>query len=317
MALLARLNLDPALLDEIDGRVPAAAVRALWQELPLACGDPELGLNLAAGAPDAALGIVAYLVLHAPTLEQGLVAAVRHASLLQDVALCFVEPVAPSGLRFVQAPLPGGPAPPRHAVEFAFARFVHMARRSTGVDVRPAFVRFAFPCPANILPHETLFRCPLLFDHPRNELELDAATLSLPQRAADAWLHALVEKHGQTLLERLGERPRFASEVAAALTIAVQRGRGDLGSVARALGLGERTLQRRLAREGVSFRALTEEVRRGLATEYLADGRISLSEIALVLGFSEQAAFQRAFLRWTGLTPGQYRRGKSARARLA
>lgn len=55
-ALLARWNIDPALLEEIDGRAPAAAVRGLWEELPIACGDPELGLNLAAGVPDAALG---------------------------------------------------------------------------------------------------------------------------------------------------------------------------------------------------------------------------------------------------------------------
>ncbi|HSY38976.1 MAG TPA: AraC family transcriptional regulator, partial [Polyangia bacterium] len=89
----------------------------------------------------------------------------------------------------------------------------------------------------------------------------------------------------------------------------------DLASVGRALALSKRTLQRRLGVEGVSFRALTDEVRRGLATEYLTDGRVSLSEIALLLGFSEQAAFQRAFLRWTGVTPGQYRRGERARAR--
>lgn len=309
--LLARWNLDPALLEEVDGRAPAAAVRALWEELPTACGDPELGLNLAAAVPDAALGIVAYLVLHAPTLGQGLVAAVRHARLLQDVADCFVEPVA-RGLRFVQAPLPNGPAPPRQAVEFAFARFVHLARRSTGLEVRPALVRFAFSRPADIHPHQALFACPLHFDHPRNELELDTATLDLPQRAADSWLRALIEKQAQALHERLGKRPRFAAAVRAALMIEMQKGQGDLASVGRALTLGKRTLQRGLHREGVSFRALTDEVRRGLAAQYLADGRISLAEIALLLGFSEQAAFQRAFLRWTGVTPGQYRRGERA-----
>ena len=316
-ALLARFNIAPALLDEIDGRAPAAAVRVLWEELPIACGDPELGINLAAAVPDAALGIVAYLVLHAPTLRQGLVAAVRHARLLQDVAACFVEPLGRSGLRFVQAPLPDGPAPPRQAVEFTFARFVHLARRSTGVEVRPAFVRFAFPRPASVHAHQALFQCPLRFEHVRNELELDAATLDLPQRAADSWLRALVEKQAQALHERLGERTQFAAAVARALTIEIQKGRGDLASVGHALALSKRTLQRRLDQEGVSFRALTDEVRRGLAAQHLTEGRLSLSEIALLLGFSEQAAFQRAFLRWTGVTPGQFRRRELERARLA
>lgn len=139
--------------------------------------------------------------------------------------------------------------------------------------------------------------------------------MGLPQRAADAWLRTLVEKHGQALLARLGQRPRFAAEVTAALSVELQKGRGDLASVGRALALSKRTVQRRLDQEGVSFRALIDEVRRGLATQYLADGRVSLSGIALLLGFSEQAAFQRAFLRWTGVTPGQFRRGERAQAR--
>jgi AraC-like DNA-binding protein len=320
-ALLGRFGLAPTLLEDIDGRVPAAAVRALWEDLPAACNDPELGLNLAAGAPDAALGLVAYLVLHAPTLGQGFVAAVRYASLLQDVAACSVEPVggrtsAPAarrGLIFAQTPPPGGPAPPRHAVEFAFARSLHMARRSTGVEVRPACVRFAFPRPADTRAHQALFQSPLVFGHARNELELDAASLRLPQRAADPWLRDLVEKHGRALLDRLGERTRLAGQVTAALRVGIQRGEVDLASVARALAVGERTLQRRLAEEGIRFRALADEARRALACQYLGDGSVGLSEIALMLGFSEQAAFQRAFLRWTGLTPGQYRRGAPAR----
>jgi len=93
--LLARWNIDPALLEEIDGRVPASAVRALWEELPLACGDPELGLNLAASAPDAALGIVAYLILHAPTLGQGLTAA-------KTKECCWLKPVLVGQFEFVE-----------------------------------------------------------------------------------------------------------------------------------------------------------------------------------------------------------------------
>ncbi len=311
--LLSRFGLAPAALQDPDGRVPASIVRALWEELPTACGDPDFGLTLAAGAPDAALGVVAYVVQHAPTLGRGFAAAVTYARLLQDVAACFVEPGSATGsLRFVQAPLPGGPVPPRHAVEFGFARAILMARRSTGVDVAPVRVRFAFARPSDTSAHERLFRAPLTFEHARNELELDAATLRLPQRQADPWLRALVEDHARAALERLDPRSAFARDVLAALGACVQSGQGDLGSVARALSLTERTLQRRLAEDGLGFRALADDVRRALATRYLADRTHSLAQIALLLGFSEQAAFQRAFVRWTGMTPGQFRRGEVA-----
>jgi AraC-like DNA-binding protein len=316
--LLARFEIAPDLLRDVDGRVPVAVMRALWLELPERCNDPNFGINLARSAPNTAFGIVAYVAMHAENLERGLTAAVKYVRLLQDVAACSLEPIAETGgLRFVQTAVPGNPVPPRHAVEFAFVRSILMARRSTGVDLVPAQVRFAFPRPADTSAHEELFRSPIVFDHHRNELEFDPATLRLPQRSADLWLHKVVEAHAQAALERLGVRKPFVQQVASALGVAVQQGDGDLRHVARALAMTERTLQRRLAEEGVQFRALVDDVRRGLALRYLADRSMSLTEIALMLGFSEQAAFHRAFVRWTGKTPGHFRRGREPAPLLA
>ena len=104
----------------------------------------------------------------------------------------------------------------------------------------------------------------------------------------------------------------FVGRVRAAVGLTLQRGTGDLASVARALDVGARTLQRRLAAEGRNFRAVVDDARRELAKQYLADRAQSLANIALLLGFSEQAAFQRAFVRWTGVTPGRFRRDGAA-----
>jgi AraC-like DNA-binding protein len=305
--LLARFDARPEVAQAGGGRVPAALVRALWTELPDLCRDSELGLNMAQAVPDAALGIVAYALLHAPTLGDGFAASVRYARLLQDVAVCRIEP-APGGLRFVQTPPANGPAPPRQAVEFGFARAVLMARRSTGVEVVPACVRFAFPAPPDTRPHQTLFRSPLVFDHPRNELELDAATLRLPQRTADPWLRAVLDQHAAAALAALGGGSQLSAQLGAALAGALPFGNADLATMARALDLSARTLQRRLRAEGLVFRAVVDDARRALAQRYLADPRHTLAQITLMLGFSEQAAFQRAFRRWTGVTPGEFRR---------
>jgi AraC-like DNA-binding protein len=311
-ALLDRLGAPSDVAADGVTRVPAELVRALWVELPVLCGDSELGLNLARAAPDASLGVVAYVLLHARTLEEGFRASVRYARLLQDVAICRVEPSPAGGLRFVQTPRPHGPAPPRHAVEFAFARAILMARRSTGVELAPSAVRFAFARPADTRPHETLFRAPLVFDHPRNELELDAATLGLEQRAADPWLRALVDRRAAELAAALGGAETLGAQIGAALCGALPAGRADLRTTAGRLDLSVRTLQRRLRAEGLVFRQLVDDARKTLARRYLQDPRHTLAQIALMLGFSEQAAFQRAFRRWTGVTPGEFRRGPIA-----
>ncbi len=80
-----------------------------------------------------------------------------------------------------------------------------------------------------------------------------------------------------------------------------------LDQVARNLGLGVRTLQRQLRSEGIGFAALVDEVRGTLAREYLQDRRLSVGEIAYLLGFSEPSAFSRAFRRWTGRSPQSLR----------
>jgi len=85
-----------------------------------------------------------------------------------------------------------------------------------------------------------------------------------------------------------------------------------IGQVARAMCLSERTLQRRLAQEGVKFSTLLDEVRLQLASRYLEAGRASLTEIAYLLGFADPNSFFRSFKRWTGVTPDNYRQGGGA-----
>jgi AraC-like DNA-binding protein len=106
----------------------------------------------------------------------------------------------------------------------------------------------------------------------------------------------------EALVRRLAEWQPFASQVAAALAHG-----GDLASVANALGMTARSLQRRLRWEGTSFRRLAVLVRNHRAACYLADPRRSVAEVALVLGFASPAAFTRAFIRWNGLAPQRFR----------
>jgi len=134
-------------------------------------------------------------------------------------------------------------------------------------------------------------------------IEVDAAELQRPLPRSNPQALALSEALCRDVVERRRERSGLARAVRIHLTQQLGSGAPMCG-VARELGLSERTLRRRLADEGTTFRRLLDEVRESLAVELLATGRLSVEEVALRLGYAEGSPFIVAFRRWTGVTPG-------------
>ena len=129
-----------------------------------------------------------------------------------------------------------------------------------------------------------------------------------PMDSADEMLASLLEEHARILARRT---PRPTSDFVARVQETIAASPAECGSaaqVARRLHMSVRTLQRRLVEAGTSYRDVSELVSRRLAEEYLADPRVSIAELTYLLGFSEPSSFTRAFRRWTGETPGQWRR---------
>jgi len=120
-------------------------------------------------------------------------------------------------------------------------------------------------------------------------------------------LSATLEQHAERLLAALPEARTYATRVREHLVLALQAGEPTLHTVVVALRTSERTLRRRLAEEGVTFSDLLSDVRRELALRYLEDPRLSVDEIAFLLGFANGSAFRRAFRRWTGVSPSEKR----------
>jgi AraC-like DNA-binding protein len=135
----------------------------------------------------------------------------------------------------------------------------------------------------------------------------DRTWLDAPQPTADAALLRILDRHADALLARLPVAEGIEGRVRRALVRLLPGGSVSLVAVARSLGTSARTLQRGLAVEGVSFQELVALVRRHLACNYLDDGQRTIGEISFALGFSGPNAFQRAFRRWTGMTPHGYR----------
>jgi AraC-like DNA-binding protein len=143
-----------------------------------------------------------------------------------------------------------------------------------------------------------------------DELVIDRSMLELPIPTHDPILYDILLSHARTVL---GEGPR-SDGVVMRLRRAVEEGlrtrEVDLHTLARKLHLSPRTLQRRLAEEGTSHQSLIDSVRREMALRLL-ESDVPIAEAAYLLGFSEASAFHRAFKRWTGQTPAEFRRGRA------
>jgi len=192
--------------------------------------------------------------------------------------------------------------------ETAIASLVQLMRDMVGRHIPLRGVDFVNPAPADLRPYAAFFGGQVRFDQPVTRLVLDASWLVQPLRKSDPALLAMLDQQAETLLQCVAQVPSAVDAWRRTLVPLIRQGRTTLAELARAHHTSPRSLQRRLADQGTTFQALLDDTRRHLAEAHLREGRLDLAEIALLLGYSEQSAFTRAFRSWTGLPPAQWRR---------
>ena len=161
-------------------------------------------------------------------------------------------------------------------------------------------------------PHEGWFGCPVSFGSEMDAILVPGEALARANKLADRGLTRFFLDHLDKTLAKVEAQVSLSDRVRAAVVASLSGGVPHLGEIARRLGLSERTLQRRLGEEDLTFHALIDEARRDLAEGLLVNSDYALAEIAFLTGFSEQSAFTRAFKRWCGTTPAAHRKGRRA-----
>jgi AraC-like DNA-binding protein len=140
-----------------------------------------------------------------------------------------------------------------------------------------------------------------------NGVAIDRSICRLPMRRRDPILRKFLENQADVILASPPAGTGIASEVRRALASGVAAGATSMSTIARRFAMSERTLHRRLAADGVSYQDLLEDVRKAAAGRYLDESTLAIGEIAYLLGYSEPAAFHRAFKRWYATTPEHFR----------
>ena len=141
-----------------------------------------------------------------------------------------------------------------------------------------------------------------------NALVVEAEFVDRQVPAADARIYPVLRRYLDQVMKEMPREDRLLASVRRVIGESLRDGDPKLVQVAKKLAVSPRTLQRQLKESGVDFKALADDTRRRFSLNYLRDRKNSLTEIAYLLGYSEVSAFNRAFRRWTGLTPSDYRR---------
>jgi len=312
--LLAHVGLTPAQLRDPDCRIGLTDLMKLGALAIRQTGQPALGLHMSRLNRIADMGLPGLLAMTSPTLGAALDVLIRFEALNSR---CYR---GSSHFDADQAQLQFYSIAPYNeyncfVVDSILASWKTLTEWLTGETGLISGVFIEFPAPAHKADYDAVFSAPVLFGQAGNRLLLKPHATSLAVRQAEPLLHQQLLTLAQERMKRLNIASTFNGRVQNILGPQLHGKTPTLEETADLLGMPDWTLRRKLKEEGTTFQALLDAMRRDLALGYMRDTQVSFGEVAYVLGFSTPGAFQRAFKRWTGETPGDYRRriGLSAR----
>jgi AraC-like DNA-binding protein len=201
---------------------------------------------------------------------------------------------------------PKGHQPIYHTIDTILAGFHMLSEWILREPIEPMLVTMRHAAPRDVGPYGDVFHCPVHFGQDRNLIVYSGETIDKPVPSANEELaHVLDEMAANQIIRRRGQR--FSSKVRDALITQLPKGFPSRKATAAMLGVTERTLLRRLADEDTTFQDVLEGLRETLAFDYLRRPDLTTEEIAYLLGFSSNSSFSRAFHRWTGERPSDWR----------
>ena len=301
--LFCEAGIDPACLANPDARIPLSQTTRLWDAAVAATGDDAFGLRVARHVNQATFHALTVTTLVSDSLRDAMQRMVRYGRVVTDAAqMQFGEDARHCWVELGHVPV--DPPPAWQAVDAFAAILVRTARALAGGDCHPVQASLARPAPPSLDRFEQTFACPLQFGAAQTRIVYDRGQALRPLETANPALRAVNEALLDDML-RHRLRDDIVSSVRDAISRLLPGGACSQQAAAQALHLSQRSLQRKLADRGTSFRAVVETTRRELADRHLASAQCSVTEVAYLVGFSDASSFTRAYKRWTGHAPSQ------------
>lgn len=287
-------------------RLPIGQWWALLERVAQVSNDPHVGLRIGKLTQIQDVGVLGYLAASCETLGQAMQRLQRFEGLLQQLAASSVA-VDGDCIRLAWTNENG------HSTDLSNEVLISGLLTVLGIliaphRIKPVCIEFPRKSGSGLATYEAMLGCPVQFAQPQLAVRLRAVNLMLPINSRDTHLMQLLEQQAATALKGLEHSDEFLIQLQKAMSRGLLERNASMSWVAVQLNMSVRSVYRALNERGKTFKGQLDELRQILAQQYLADETLSLSEIALLLGYSEQSAFNRAFRQWTGSTPLKHRR---------
>jgi AraC-like DNA-binding protein len=313
-ALLQSVGLDPDAKADPKAMVEATAYYDLLERIAKDIDATDLPLRTGASMRCDDYGALGLAFKAAPTLFGSYSRVTRYARLWTSVVAYELRPDR-SNTWFVLHRSGQRRLGLRLSNEATLASATAIGREVSQDGVfTPLEVHLSHPAPAVVTHHQAYFGCPVIFGSDRDAILISGESMNRANKLGDEGITRFLQQHLDRELDQITDTKSLNEQTKDTIARALSEGLPRMEDVARNLGMSVRSLHRRLADDGMTFRTLTEDTRQELAEGLLRDERYSIAEIAFLTGFSEQSSFNRAFKRWAGDTPATYRKAQNRSA---
>ena len=307
-ALLAEAGFDLKELDGPDTRCPLTKTAHLWRLALAATGDPAFGLKLTKQYKHTMFHALGYGLSASSTLKDAFERVQRFSHVVSD-AVEYQFYRCGSEYHFILEPVADVPV---ESIDALVGMYLQLCRSLIGREFSPLSIELQRPRPAVIDDFQRLWRAPLQFGAEQNRLVFDRDSIERLLDSGNPELARLSDAISTQYLARI-ERHNTEARVREVVTQRLQTSEPTQEEVAELLNMSARTLQRKLGDSGTTFKKILDETRHALALAYMSTPQNSVNEITHLLGFSCSSSFNRAFRRWTGLSPTEWRAGSTSR----
>ena len=305
-AIFEQAGAEPARRFQAGARYSLAQIAAIWRHSLQVTGDPALGLSVAKQANPRYLHALGLAWMASADVLDALQRLVRYHHVVTTIVTMSLKESTEEGCLVFALPR-GTDLDELHEIRDCVAlSILRMCRQLAERDLAPTAVHLTRPPPSDAEPWTSSFRCPVHFDADENGLDFKRQDLLDPLPGHNRELALANDVAANTYLQQM-QQGKVSDRVRRKLIELLPSSHSNQKTVADELHMSRRTLQRRLDEEGVTFSELMDDVRSALATGYLRRTHHSVTEVAFLLGYSDPRNFARAFRRWTGLSPQQFR----------
>lgn len=306
--LFQECGLEASVLSSAANRITPLQYDRLIKTAVLLSGDASFGLRLGNAFGMGSGGVVTYMIQNCQTLHEAIIKYIEYQAVVGD-SIQYELSVQNSRASLTITVIDPDLRNNRHLLEAEVAAIRKIGQELIVCQLVLQEVRFASTEPDSVEEYQEAFGCPVHWNQEQTALVLNRKTLSLPLKQPNPELLQLLERQAMTFLKRITEPASFADLSMRHIRSLDLSAGIRMEQVARMIPISVRGLQMKLKAEGTTFQTLLDEVRREFAESQLRDGLTTITAISHSLGYSEPSVFQKAFKKWTGMSPGEYRKG--------